>query len=99
MEQGPPLLTPKFLPLLTEQQTCPGPQALWVLPYIPLTFSSYKEGKIIKNWSLAHILLADKAAFFLFFFSFFFFIFEGQSVSREGAEREGDTEPEAASRL
>ena len=38
--------------------------------------------------------------FFFFLFSFFFFFLrERQSTSKEGAEREGDTEPEAGSRL
>lgn len=49
--------------LLTEQQTWPAPQAVWGLPCIPLIFPSNKEGEIMKNGSLAHILLADEAAF------------------------------------
>ena len=34
-------------------------------PTTPLTPSSYKEGKRIRDWSLAHILSADEAAFSL----------------------------------
>ena len=44
--------------------------------------------------------LAGSFFFFFNFFMFFYFILkERQSVSRGGAEREGDTELEAGSRL
>ena len=37
--------------------------------------------------------------FFLIFFNVYLFLREGRSVSRGGAEREGDTESEAGSKL